>query len=198
MQFSALIEYLVTGIVSSVWISVLINNFVPVPIEMIKDYKELVVVVYFPIAYVMGVYVDIVSSYFIRRLKEIYGLLLKFSVMKNIDSGFLRAFKLLLGEPKSTPYKHASIILSHSPSDMVKAMDSYVSRDRIARGMALNSLISAFVFLWSLPSDVSITAFTICLVVFLLSIFIWRRLRRLSSAFKIAAIEALDKRHTNA
>ncbi|EGR4192345.1 hypothetical protein NM092_003676 [Vibrio cholerae] len=198
MQFSALIEYLVTGIVSSVWISVLINKYIPIPVEMIKDYKEIVVVVYFPVAYILGVYVDVVSSYLIRRLKELYYLLLGFNLIRKIHDKLQSFFLFLAGKSKSEPYKNASIILSYSPSDMIKTMDAYVSRDRIARGMALNSLISAFVFLWILPTDVSKSAFIICLVVFLFSIFIWRRLRRLSSTFKKVAIEALNNKHKNA
>jgi ABC-type branched-subunit amino acid transport system permease subunit len=191
MQFSALIEYLITGIVSSVWFSVLVNKFVPIPMDLIKDYKEIVVVVYIPIAYALGVYIDVVSSYFIRRFKELYRSILKCNVINKIHKLLSKFFLCISGNPKSSPYKHASIILSYSPSDMVKTMDAYVSRDRMARGMALNSLISAFVFLWILPDDISCKAFIICSVLFLLSISIWHRLRRLSSAFKKVAIEAL-------
>lgn len=195
MQFSALIEYLVTGIVSSVWISVLINKYIPIPVEMIKDYKEVFIVVYFPIAYILGIYVDVVSSYFIRRIKELYCLLLGFNLIKKSHNAFQRFFLFFAGKSKNEPYKNASIILSYSPSDMIKTMDAHVSRDRIARGLALNSLISAFVFLWILPTNISKDAFIICLVVFLFSIFIWRRLRRLSSTFKRVAIEALENQH---
>jgi ABC-type branched-subunit amino acid transport system permease subunit len=198
MQFSALIEYLITGIVSSVWFSVLVNKFIPIPIDLIKDYKEIVVVVYIPVAYVLGVYIDVVSSYLIRRFKELYLSVLKCNVISEIHNKFSKIFLIISGNTKSSPYKHASIILSYSPSDMIKTMDAYVSRDRMARGMALNSLISAFVFLWALPDDISYKAFIICLVLFLLSISIWHRLRRLSSTFKKVAIEALKntQQHT--
>ncbi|MBF4286539.1 hypothetical protein EAY45_27700, partial [Vibrio anguillarum] len=81
--------------------------------------------------------------------------------MRKIHDKLQSFFLFLAGESKSEPYKNASIILSYSPSDMIKTMDAYVSRDRIARGMALNSLISAFVFLWILPTDVSKSAFII-------------------------------------
>ena len=97
MQFSALIEYLVTGIVSSVWISAIINEYIPIPIEMIKDYKEIFVVVYFPVAYILGIYIDVISSYFIRRVKELYSLILEFIFIKNIHDKLLKTFTSISG-----------------------------------------------------------------------------------------------------
>ena len=80
MQFSALIEYLISGIVASIWAVALINQFIPLPIESIKEYKEIFVVIYFPLAYILGIYVDVVSSFLIRRTKEISRSLNKYSL----------------------------------------------------------------------------------------------------------------------
>lgn len=66
MQFAAaLIEYLISGIVASIWVVLIINAYITLPLTDIKDYKEIFVVIYFPIAYILGIYVDVVSSFFI-------------------------------------------------------------------------------------------------------------------------------------
>ena len=197
MQFAALVEYLVSGIVGSVWIAAIVNEFIPIKMGDIKEFKEIVVVVYFPIAYILGIYVDVISSYVIRRVKEFYKLSLNKNIFKKVANICSKIFYFIAGTPKSDPYKNASIILSYSPSDLVKTMDAYVSRDRMARGMALNSFISAFVSLWVLPCHIARKAFVVSLIVFFVSILIWRRLRRLSSTFKKVAIKVLNENGEN-
>ena len=192
MQFAALVEYLITGIVASIWVTAIVNHIVPLPSDFIASYKEMFIVVYFPIAYVLGIYVDVISSFFIRRAKEIYIKLLEFKCIRCVDLFFSCLSELVFGSPKKTPYKNAVKILVHSPSDMVKSMDTYVSRDRIARGMALNFFIGGLVSFWVLPCDIKDNVSAICFGVFLMSIFVWRRLRRLSSTFKKVAVERLE------
>lgn len=193
MQFTALIEYLISGIVATVWVVTLVNEFIPLPIDSIKDYKEIFVVVYFPVAYILGIYVDVVSSFLIRRTKDLFSFLNKYRFFKAIGGACAKVIKLIFGKPKKDSYERIAIILAYTPGDLAKTADAYVSRDRIARGMALNAFISAFVFLALLPCEMNKQAFTICIILFLVSIAIWRRLRRLSSRFKQVAIEKLKE-----
>ncbi|SEG56343.1 hypothetical protein [Marinobacterium lutimaris] len=192
MQFFALIEYLISGIVASVWVVALVNEAIDLPVELIKDYKEVFVVVYFPIAYILGIYVDVASSFTIRRTKQCILGMCKYCKFRFFLRTTKKAFYFLAGRPKSDSYERGATILAQSPSDMAKTMDLYVSRDRIARGMALNAFVSAFVSLALLPSMINIKAFLICFLVFLISIFVWARLRRLSSRFKRVAIKKLE------
>jgi len=68
MQFAvALIEYLISGIVASVWITAIARNYIQIPLADIKEYKEIFVIVYFPIAYILGIYVDTTSSFFNKK-----------------------------------------------------------------------------------------------------------------------------------
>jgi len=62
---------LISGIVASVWITAIARNYIQIPLADIKEYKEIFVIVYFPIAYILGIYVDTTSSFLIRRAKEI-------------------------------------------------------------------------------------------------------------------------------
>ena len=75
-------------------------------------------------------------------------------------------------------------------------MEAYVSRDRIARGMALNSFIGFWVSCYILNGDIETTIMTICLSFFTVSILAWFRLRRLSKAFKTQAIIQLAARES--
>lgn len=191
MQFSALLEYLISGIVASIWTVALINVFIPLPINSINDYKEILIVVYFPIAYILGIYIDVVSSFLIRRTKEIFRSLNKYRLFNKLGRAFEAFIKFIFGTPKTGSYEHSATILANTPAELVKTMDAYVSRDRIARGMALNSLASALVSLLVVPCEIKLQVFFTCLIFFLLSIAIWRRLRRLSSTFKRVAIKKL-------
>ncbi len=198
MKFAALIEYLISGIVASVWVVLLINEAIPLPADAIKDYKEIFVVVYFPIAYILGIYVDVISSFLIRRIKELFEKPNKYPASNKPTPLAKMVSCIFFGKPKEDSYERSATILAYTPADLVKTMDAYVSRDRIARGMALNSLVLAFVFLNLLPCEINWKAFIICIIVFLVSIAIWGRLRRLSSRFKKVAIEKLVKNGNNA
>jgi len=193
MQFAAaLIEYLITGLVAVVWILVVINGNYEISVDEIKKFKELIIIVSFPVAYILGIYIDVISSFLLRRSKEIHK---AFSPqIPTINAFFKHTINFVAGTPKSDPYKNSTNILSYSPPDLARAMEAYVSRDRIARGMALNSLIGFFITYSYLKDNLEISV--ICLFSFILSIFIWRRLRRLSKTFKSVAIEQLEKNIT--
>ncbi|WP_338799288.1 hypothetical protein V9K81_03535 [Pseudomonas monteilii] len=196
MQFAvALIEYLISGIVASVWVALVINNFVPLPLNKINDYKEIFVVIYFPVAYVLGIYVDTTSSFLIRRAKsldssfegasKLYSWLRKF---------FVSAYNFFAGKPKQDSYERGAEILSQSIPDTVRTMEAYVSRDRIARGAALNSLAGAISVFFYAPTDIRVPVSIGCLIMFVYSLFMYKRLRRLSSRFKRVAISKIKSR----
>lgn len=196
MQFAAaLIEYLISGIVASIWVVLIINAYIPLPLTDIKDYKEIFVVIYFPIAYIFGIYVDVVSSFFIRRIKQLYNKLSETIIFNPIHKGVAWIVKIIFGTPKEDSYEKSAEILSYSEGDLIRTMEAYVSRDRIARGMVLNSFIGGVICAIYLQPPLNITASIVCLISTIISVLIWARLRRLSSTFKTVAIAKLKIRN---
>jgi hypothetical protein len=198
MQFAvALIEYLISGIVASAWLVAVLSNYIPLPIKFISDYKEIFLVVYFPTAYILGIYVDAVSSFFIRRTKEIYT-----AARKHIkpyawpSCGIVKCFYFIAGKPKPDPYEGSAEILSYSIPDAVRTMEAYVSRDRIARGMALNSFIGAITAYTYAPCELKPAITSACIASLFISLLVYKRLRRLSSSFKMAVLPKIRKNST--
>ncbi len=188
---AALIEYLITGIISLIWIGLYSKQYVDISAENIKDYKEVIVICIFPIAYVFGIYVDVSSSYLLKRFNNIAEFI---SGRISCPRWLKWLFTLLVGTSKSEPYKRSAEILSYSPSDTIKTMEAYISRDRIARGMALNSFACGLISHLTLTGKTQHIAVNLSVAVFILSIFAWFRLRRLSKAFKTQALIQLTKR----
>jgi hypothetical protein len=198
MQFAvALIEYLISGIVASAWLLAVLNHYIPLPFELISDYKELLLVIYFPIAYIMGIYVDAASSFLIRRTKEIDKALDKYvEPYSRFRCFVVKIFEYIAGKPKPDSYERSAEILSYSIPDAVRTMEAYVSRDRIARGMALNSFIGAITAYIYAPSTLKSAVTVACLVSLVISLLAYKRLRRLSSRFKRAALSKIKKSDT--
>ncbi|WP_152618910.1 hypothetical protein [Halomonas sp. KHS3] len=198
MQFAvALIEYLISGIVASAWLMTVLSNYIPLPFKLISDYKELILVIYFPIAYVLGIYVDVVSSFLIRRTKEIDTASNKH--MKPyawLRCGVVKCFTFIAGTPKSDSYERSAEILSYSIPDAVRTMEAYVSRDRIARGMALNSFLGAITAYVYAPCELKSTITIACLASLIISLLAYKRLRRLSSRFKRVVLPKIRKSST--
>jgi hypothetical protein len=192
MQYAAaLIEYLITGLISLIWIGLYSYQYVDISSVNIKDYKEIIVICTFPVAYVLGIYVDVSSSYLLKRLNNIAKLIAKHVTYPYC---FKALSNLILGTSRTEPYKRSAEILSYSPSDIIKTMEAYVSRDRIARGMALNSFIGGYISHISLAGDTRCIAINYCLVIFSISVLAWFRLQRLSGAFKTQALKQLSQR----
>jgi hypothetical protein len=196
MQFAvALVEYLISGIVASVWVTAIAMNYIQLPLSKINDYKEIFVIVYFPIAYILGIYVDTTSSFLIRRAKE-----LDISIGRKIKTylwfrkGFVLVYEFFSGHPKQDSYERSAGILSQSIPDAVRTMEAYVSRDRIARGAALNAFAGAITALVYAPIEVRTPIFSGCLIMFIYSLFMYKRLRRLSSRFKRVAISKINNK----
>jgi hypothetical protein len=197
MQFAvALIEYLISGIVASVWAVALLTYYGNITITELKDLKDelaLAAVVYFPLAYILGIYVDATSSFLIRRIIDIDNNANANLVYKYIRSKIGRLFYFIAGTPKPDSYERSAEILSHSISDAVRTMEAYVSRDRIARGVALNSFIGVFVSLLCAPPDKRWLLSLVCIVLTVYSLIMYKRLRRLSSHFKKVALVHIRK-----
>lgn len=192
MQYAAaLIEYLITGIISLIWIGLYSSQYVDISVQNIKDYKEIIVICIFPIAYVFGIYVDVSSSYLLKRLNNIAKFISKYITC---PSWLICIVNFIVGTSKSEPYKRSAKILSYSPSDTIKTMEAYVSRDRIARGMALNSFASGYISWITLTGNTQCIAIKFSVAIFIISVLVWFRLRRLSKAFKTQALIQLSKR----
>lgn len=200
MQFAiALIEYLISGIVASAWVIALLIKYFNISTDGLSDileYKDLLVIVYLPITYILGIYIDTTSSLIIRAIKNIDGKLRKKSMYTNIKSKGYKIISFFIGVPKSDPYERSADILSYSIPDMVRTMESYVSRDRMARGMALNSFIGIYVSILCAPEDVKLQISIFCSIMCIVSILTHKRLRRLSSTFKKQALKKIHNLNT--
>jgi hypothetical protein len=196
MQFAvALVEYLISGIVASIWATALFTYYGDVSIAELKNFKDeitVLAVLYFPLAYVLGIYVDATSSFLIRRFLDADKKTNKNSKIYNcFRSRLRRVFYFFAGTPKPDSYERSAEILSHSISDAVRTMEAYVSRDRIARGMALNSFAGIFVSLLCAPPDKMLFLALACVALTAYSLIMYKRLRRLSSRFKRVALEKI-------
>ena len=200
MQFAiALIEYLISGIVASAWVIALLIKYFNISTDGLSDileYKDLLVIVYLPITYILGIYIDTTSSLIIRAIKNIDGKLCKKIIYTNIKSKGYKIVSFFIGVPKSDPYERSADILSHSIPDMVRTMESYVSRDRMARGMALNSFIGIYVSILCAPEDIKLQISIFCGIMCIFSILTHKRLRRLSSTFKKQALKKIHNLNT--
>lgn len=198
MQFAvALIEYLISGIVASFWLVALLTYYGGITIAELKGIKDelaVLAVVYFPLAYILGIYVDASSSFLIRRIigfdNNAKTRCVAYKCVRSKISGF---FAFIAGTPKPDSYERSAEILSHSISDAVRTMEAYVSRDRIARGVALNSFIGVFVSLLCAPPEKRWLLSLVCIVSTVYSLIMYKRLRRLSSRFKKVALLYIRK-----
>ncbi|AWA39413.1 hypothetical protein DBV33_12735 [Pseudomonas fluorescens] len=193
MQFAvALIEYLISGIVASAWLAAILNEYYPFTFADIKAYKEIFIIVYLPVAYILGIYVDTTSSFFIRRAGEIASAVSKvINVFPLFANGFKFLIRTLLGTPKPDSYKKSAAILARSVPDAVRTMDAYVSRDRIARGATFNAFAGGITALFYAPVEHKHLIIVVCILAFVYSYMMHKRLRRLSSRFKEEALKNL-------
>lgn len=193
MQYAAaLIEYVITGLTSLIWVALLLHQGVDITSFDYNTYKELLVIVLLPSSYILGIYVDVASSYLLRRLSNLGGYFGRFNFNKQPFT-YLKA--ALIGTPKANPYARSAEILSYSTTDIIRTMEVYISRDRIARGMALNSLITGSIFLASVKIANNMYLALASFIIKFISILVWMRLRRLSKKFKTQALLQLKARN---
>lgn len=181
MQFaSALVEYLVAGVAGLLWLGPLLNNLLGLNLKIVDPAGAMLL----PLAYVLGLYIDASSSFLLRVLR-----------VRRLQK--LTIWSRVFGDPYAGSYDRTISILAQSPELLAQTMQSYVSRDRIARCMALNAAIGLVVVIvfdhsatrWRLAALVSIAL--------LWSIASWTRLERLSSKFKSKAKEELEQSRKN-
>lgn len=180
MQYTAaLIEYVITGLISLIWIALLLSTNIDFLNIDYNKFKEVLLIVIFPLAYIAGIFTDTISSLLFKGIGGILG-----GGNTTNDENNSKA-----------SYEKTAEILSYSTSDIIRTMESYVSRDRVARGMALNSfmigisMIVVLDFKEIYPLIISVFVLTIA------SILIRVRLKELSDCFKLKAIHNLKLRN---
>lgn len=175
MQFaSTLVEYLVAGVGGLLWLVPLLNSLLGLNLKIVDPAGPMLL----PLAYVLGLYIDATSSFLLRALK-----VRRLRTLKWWDS--------LFGAPYDASYDRTVAILAHTPELLAQTMQSYVSRDRIARCIALNAAIGLPLVVTLDHSTTKWRLFALVGIALLWSIASWIRLERLSSTFKSKALEAL-------
>ena len=165
MQFAAaLLEYLVSGFVALLWLAPLMHRLFggPMPTP-----SEASVSLYLPVAYELGIFIDATSSVVLERFK-------------------VRDYR-----SSTEPYARTARILARSPEHVVKTLQAYAGRDRIARGVLLNAVLALAVYPFVLSGGVRVAALAAALVTAVWSALVWRRLERLTSQFKEEALKCL-------
>lgn len=190
MQFAAsFVEYLVTGCTALLWLIPLwrlsgLSNKICLDQISLDKYVLLLL----PALYVVGMLVDSISSLLLQWLKPVAR---KNKKLKQAlaDLPWVRSSQKgsapLVDD--SIPHKNTAFVLYHS-SELAKVMLAHSSRDRIARGALLNSLLAFFISLvggWSI-------LFSLALLVLSVALFgMWWRFERLSHGFKQHAVEVI-------
>lgn len=183
MQYTAaLIEYVITGLISLIWIALLLSTNIDFLSTDYKEFKEALLLLIFPLAYIAGIFIDTISSLLFKPLE------------KNLEN----QNKKITSNDKNVlkkPYEKSAEILSYSISDTIRTMESYVSRDRVARGMALNSLMFGISMIIVLDVKERYPLIVASFALTIISILIRVRLKGLSDSFKLKAIHNLSIRN---
>lgn len=183
MQYTAaLIEYVITGLISLIWIALLLSTNINFLTIDYNKFKEVLLIGIFPLAYISGIFIDTISSFLFKPIDNIIGN----QKAKNTTNDE-NAFK--------NSYEKSAEILSYSISDMIRTMESYVSRDRVARGMALNSLMIGISMIIVLDIKEIYQLIVASFALTITSILIRVRLKGLSDIFKLKAIHNLKLRN---
>lgn len=174
MQFvAALIEYLISGLISFAWLAPLINIFVYPIIDLASNSalsallpKEFIVLIFLPIAYVIGIFVDLFSSMLLNLI------------------GF-RSYRFSDTSPPGKAYKKTIAVITQAgdTNSLIRMMELYVSRHRIMRGVCLNALMTAVI--WIFIGNVPVAAAAGIFMV--LALVLERKTRKLSDTFKYHA-----------
>jgi len=166
MQFAAsFVEYLVTGCTALLWL---------IPLWLLSRPQDKVslgnvsldkyVLLLLPALYVVGMLVDSISSLLLKWLKPV-ARRNKTLGQALVDLQWMRLFRK--GAPElvddSSSHKNTALILYHSP-ELAKVMLAHSSRDRIARGALLNSLLAFFIALvgcWGFAFPLALLALSV-------------------------------------
>lgn len=183
MQYTAaLIEYVITGLISLIWIALLLSTNIDFLTIDYNKFKEVLLIVIFPLAYIAGIFIDTISSLLFKAIDNILGNQ-KTKNTPNDENAFKKS------------YEKSAEILSYSISDIIRTMESYVSRDRIARGMALNSLMIGISMIIVLDIKEIYPLILASFALTIISILTRVHLKGLSDTFKLKAIHNLKLRN---
>jgi hypothetical protein len=175
MQFAAaLVEHLVVGLLAVLWLLPVANQFTLVPDVKISDHKEILIALGLPVAYVVGMYVDVIASWLSSRIKKLL-------YVKGAEKA--RFLGNLLPEKGGDSYKRTAVILKLAPDEAARYMLQLSSRVKIARGTYLNFLIAAAVHLFVPASKYSVSPLLLFGMT-TLGVVIWLRLDLLTDNFK--------------
>lgn len=176
MQFvAALVEHLVVGLVSLLWLLPIANQLTVIPDIKVAEHKELLIAIGLPVAYVVGMYVDILASLFsssIKRALDAFG-----------PTWRSKLFGAHLANNNRKSYERTAKILKNSPDEAARYLLQLSSREKIARGVYVNFLIAAFANFFY-PDNKYYVAPALLLVMFSVGLLAWLRLNALTDNFK--------------
>jgi hypothetical protein len=165
--FAALVEHLIVGILALIWMLPVAHFFEIIPLlpktEKWSDYKEVLIAVGLPAAYVAGMFVDVFASMATQRLRNFA--------------------KRRFGAASGTSYKNTIGIIKSSGDETARYLLQLTAREKIARGAALNFLLGAFVN-FILPKSTYSVPGWLLIALCVLGIFVWMRLYGLVDRFK--------------
>lgn len=175
MQFiAALIEHFVVGVISLLWLMPVLYYLSLLPSVKISDHKEIILTVAVPVAYVVGMYVDVVASIITSMIRRI------------IDKGLSNWRKKIFGAHISgggRSYERTVQIMKKSPEEATKYLLLLSGREKIARGVFTNVAIAA-VLDSVLPKSIYSISPLLLLLVAMFGLFVWLRYNALTDLFK--------------
>lgn len=180
MQFiSALVEHLVVGVISLLWVMPLLNWLKLIPTVALEN-KEVILAIGLPTAYVIGIYVDVLASYVTALIRKL--------IDKYFPNFRLKFFGTHLLTSGGTSYERTQLILKNSPDELARYLLQLVGREKIARGTFMNLVIATIFNLFPCKSIYSINPW-ILMFMSLVAIFVWLRLNALTDIFKEQAVK---------
>ena len=198
-----LVEYLITGCSALIWIwLILLLPGVDLPPGVnVRDLEAHQIAIFVPLLYVLGLFIDYLAKgltdFLDDTVRQRFWRPAAKRLSKLTREGSL-LHKWLVG-PKS--YKGAieyAEIFLRSP-DLGKQLELRSTRDRVARGALINTLLIGVALAWyshqtgyASPLQIIIATFVSCWLWFL----IWLRLHGLTDKYHVKAGEAMAKDHS--
>ena len=183
MQFiSALIEHLVVGIIALVCLLPLAHEHGLIKDGLIAQYKDVLVYIGPPVAYVVGMYIDTFASMLSAYLRARY---------KTMSSRTIRIVECL-APSKGDSYTRTARILAQSPDETGKYLLQLSGRVKIARGVALTLFVAAIAYAFPPYAKGAVPAIAL-LALSALGSLVWLRLHVQTDSFKAHAQAKIGK-----
>lgn len=177
MQFlSALVEHLVVGVVSLLWLMPLMRSLSLIPDIKPSDHKELIIAVGIPAAYVVGIYVDVVASVFTSSIRR--------AIDWRWKVGRKKFFGAHVPAAGGGSYERTAIIIKRSPDEAARYLLMLSGREKIARGVFTCLVIATFVNA-ILPRSAYTVSPWLLSAVAALGLLVWLRLNALTDNLKV-------------